>query len=61
MGEAADMMLDGILCQVCGEWTGAEEPSFHPITCDGCREDDFWEEDDLIPNVCDPDMCESCQ
>lgn len=35
MGEIADMMIDGTMCQVCGEFLG--DPQGYPITCDGCK------------------------
>lgn len=36
MGEIADMMLDGILCQECGQFIG-ERVGF-PQSCDDCEE-----------------------
>lgn len=43
MGEIADMILDGILCQVCGGLMEDVEPGFnapgHPRTCEDCLED----------------------
>lgn len=38
MGEIADMMLDGTMCQVCGVWMddGNDGPGF-PQTCSCCR------------------------
>lgn len=35
MGEIAEMMLDGTLCQVCGEFMG-DDRGF-PRTCAGCE------------------------
>lgn len=35
MGEIADMMLDGTMCQVCGVWL-EQEPVGYPVTCAGC-------------------------
>lgn len=35
MGEIADMVLEGILCQLCGELMSDDAPG-HPRTCDGC-------------------------
>lgn len=38
MGEIADLMLDGTMCEGCGEilcWDG--EPAGFPMRCDGCR------------------------
>lgn len=37
MGEYAEMMIDGTLCQVCGEFMG-DTPG-HPRTCSGCLRD----------------------
>ena len=37
MGEIADMMLDGTLCQVCGEYMG--ESAGYPVTCPACSGD----------------------
>ena len=34
MAEIADMMFDGTLCQVCGEYIGG---TGHPTTCAACR------------------------
>ena len=34
MGEIADMMLDGTMCQGCGEWLG--EPQGFPGYCSAC-------------------------
>lgn len=44
MGDAADMMLEGFVCQFCGEWMGADEGPGYPVTCDGCKERDEGEE-----------------
>jgi len=35
VGEIADMMIDGTMCQVCGEFIN-EEPPGYPVTCGGC-------------------------
>jgi hypothetical protein len=35
MGEIADMMLDGTLCQSCGEYLD-QEPCGYPVSCGGC-------------------------
>jgi hypothetical protein len=37
MGDAADMLLDGTCCQVCGEFMG--DDCGYPRTCDGCLRD----------------------
>lgn len=41
MGDVADMMLDGTLCQSCGELLIDEhtEPNGFPSLCPGCAED----------------------
>lgn len=36
MGEIADMMLDGTLCEGCGEYLGGSASGF-PRYCAGCR------------------------
>lgn len=53
MGEIADMMIDGILCEECGEYIG--DAVGYPRLCSGCshgviNEDDrdFDTKDDLI-------------
>lgn len=38
MGEIAEMMLDGTMCQVCGEFM--DEAAGYPVTCAGCSDDD---------------------
>lgn len=38
MGESAEAMLDGTMCQVCGEYLGGDEG--YPVTCAGCRQDE---------------------
>lgn len=35
MGEIAEMMLDGTLCSICGEYLGESEG--FPMVCDGCQ------------------------
>lgn len=39
MGEIADMMLDGTLCQVCGSIIDGETPGF-PRYCEDCAKDE---------------------
>lgn len=39
MGEIAEMMLDGTMCCVCGEFLDGDEEGY-PVTCEGCKEDD---------------------
>jgi len=36
MGDVAEMILDGVLCESCGEFIG--EAVGHPRDCNGCRE-----------------------
>lgn len=41
MGEIADMMLDGTMCQVCGCFLNdGEDGEGFPMTCDDCKGDD---------------------
>lgn len=35
MGEIADMIMDGILCQSCGAFMGSGDG--FPVSCPGCR------------------------
>ena len=35
MGDIADSILEGEMCQVCGEYIG--EGDGYPVTCDGCQ------------------------
>ena len=37
MGEIADMMLEGVLCQICGVYLG--EGDGYPMTCPGCSDE----------------------
>ena len=49
MGDIADMMLDGTMCQVCGEFQG--DPVGYPITCAGCGGDALGIVDDGPANA----------
>lgn len=44
MGEAADDILEGRVCQYCGEWFHDDEDAGYPRACEECH--DFGEEDD---------------
>lgn len=37
MGETTEMILEGILCQVCGVYMG--EGDGYPVTCRACSDD----------------------
>lgn len=37
MGEITDMIIDGVLCERCGGYTG-EEPGY-TMLCEDCREE----------------------
>jgi predicted amidophosphoribosyltransferase len=39
MGEIADMMLDGTLCQCCGAYIGDESNGDYPQYCAACAKD----------------------
>ncbi|WP_268811922.1 hypothetical protein [Brevibacillus reuszeri] len=38
MGEVTDMMLSGLLCQVCGAYMDDFEEPGYPRTCEDCEE-----------------------
>ena len=41
MGEIADMMLDGTMCQWCGEWLhGGEDGPGYPGLCSACAREE---------------------
>ncbi len=44
MGEIAEMMLDGTLCQYCGELLvdPGEENCGFPDSCDSCKSEQAW-------------------
>jgi len=37
MGEAAEAVLEGLYCQVCGDLIDGEEPGY-PRSCEDCEE-----------------------
>lgn len=39
MGEIAEMMLDGTMCEGCGEIMTLGEPPGYPVRCAACREE----------------------
>lgn len=43
MGEIADMVLDGVLCQVCGCYMEDEDGDGFPVTCDACKTEERYE------------------
>ena len=46
-GEIAEMMLDGTMCSVCGEYLG--EDAGYPVTCGGCSDDvNYYDKVDKI-------------
>ena len=45
MGEIADMVLDGIMCETCGEIIDGGEEAGYPRQCAGCRLDDPLDND----------------
>lgn len=36
MGEIAEMVIDGTLCQYCGVYTGKD---YGPVACEDCEEE----------------------
>jgi rRNA maturation protein Nop10 len=53
LGDIADMMLDGTMCQVCGQWMEFDEPPGYPVTCAGCG-GDVMDSEPAPVNVKDP-------
>lgn len=49
MGEYAEMMLDGTVCESCGEWLGDDEGPGFPRVCPGCQQQDTPHEADVKP------------
>lgn len=49
MGEIAEMMLDGTMCQVCGEFMG--ESVGYPITCTSCQPEHLEALDVISPDM----------
>lgn len=39
MGDSTDLILNGILCQICGTFI-SEEPKGYPINCEDCEEEE---------------------
>lgn len=58
MGEISEMMLDGTLCQVCGDYIGQNDFDF-PATCSSCEghEDD---EDEIDHSFTEEVVCPWC-
>jgi hypothetical protein len=38
MGEYAEMMLEGLVCECCGEFLGDDEGPGFPRVCPGCQQ-----------------------
>lgn len=57
MGEIADMMLDGTLCQGCGVYIG--ECGGYPVSCDGCADENDSEQQQRKRGV--RDKCQHCE
>lgn len=46
MGDNANDMIEGRVCQFCGVFMNAdEEAPGYPVTCDACEDDDDAEEE----------------
>lgn len=43
MGDIAEAILDGTLCEVCGVFIDMDSPGY-PRACDGCKEEEEEEE-----------------
>lgn len=61
MGEIAEMMLDGTMCQVCGEFIN-EDPPGYPVTCGGCARDEYPDAEQVIHvgDITKPARCPDC-
>lgn len=61
MGEIADMMLDGTLCQGCGAYMDDSEPG-HPRFCHSCRREQRESMSPRFPAPSNPAKvaCEVC-
>lgn len=53
MGDIADMMLDGTMCQMCGEFMGGEGDGF-PVVCVSCQKDNDIDEYGTPPDEPEP-------
>lgn len=56
MGEAADDMLNGFCCQICGEYMEDFKEPGYPRTCEGCKQYERQQEmaekkKQLVPKV----------
>jgi hypothetical protein len=54
MGEIADMMLDGTMCECCGEFMGSEGEGFPRYCSEECAKNrgvDFQEQDEEEPCI----------
>ncbi len=38
-GDVADAMLDGTLCEICGEFLDDGDPVGYPVRCSGCKKE----------------------
>jgi len=60
MGDIADMMLDGTMCQVCGDYMG--DSGGFAVTCAGCGGND-WEKPEPKEKIkcpqCNKHVCPS--
>lgn len=46
MGDNADLILDGVVCQCCGVFIQrSEDAPGYPVTCDMCEDEDDAEEE----------------
>ena len=40
MGEIADMMLEGIICKICGVFIDDNKANGHPRMCESCQKEE---------------------
>jgi methionyl-tRNA synthetase len=61
MGDIADMILEGILCDVCGMLFVDHNIPGHPRTCDDCQRQCFDCGEDLGTRSDDLRLCDECR
>lgn len=50
MGEMADMMINGLLCHICGVYLDGEEPGY-PRYCSGCKPKNKSKKEQIMKNI----------
>lgn len=42
MGDIAEMVLEGLLCSVCGTFLDVEDEAGYPVACSECQDDEEY-------------------